>query len=176
MLQEGPLLKEERDRARKLTRGIQGFGSFTHKSSSSAQGILRESSFPGRSYSHSSDAENQLTSDDVSTRRGIGKSHQTEKDNAILPVGDRADNSNPTGSFSNGDGVQTPENGTTFKENMAPVVREELHEWNFTGESKPLLGGNGDEPRTDENHPFNYTEHQTTASLLSTRNEILQGC
>lgn len=28
LLEKGPLLKEERDRARKVTRGIQGFGSF----------------------------------------------------------------------------------------------------------------------------------------------------
>ena len=180
LLQKGPLLKEERDRARKLTRGIQGFGSFTHKSSSSEQGILRESSLQERSYSHSSDDdENQLTSDEGSNRRGIAKFQQTKEDNVILPVGERAENSNPRGGFSNGDGIEKCENRTSFKENMAPVMREELPEWSCTGESKALLGGNRDEPRTavsgDEDHPFNHTDHQTTASLLSTRNQILQG-
>ncbi|KAJ0987768.1 hypothetical protein J5N97_006124 [Dioscorea zingiberensis] len=36
LLEKGPLLKEERDRARKVTRGIQGFGSFNHRWSSTA--------------------------------------------------------------------------------------------------------------------------------------------
>ncbi|KAL6341710.1 hypothetical protein AAG906_032831 [Vitis piasezkii] len=178
LLQKGPLLKEERDRARKLTRGIQGFGSFTQKSSS-AQGILRESSFHGRCTSHLSDDENQLTSDEGSTRRGVGKSQQTQEDNAILAVGEKAENSNTWGSFSNGDILKKCENQTSFKENMVLVVRD-LHEWSCTGESKPLLDGNRNEPRTavsvDEDHPFNHAENQTTASLLSTRNEILQGC
>ncbi|KAJ9698397.1 hypothetical protein PVL29_007467 [Vitis rotundifolia] len=178
LLQKGPLLKEERDRARKLTRGIQGFGSFTLKSSS-AQGILRESSFHERCTSRLSDDENQLTSDEGSTRRGVGKSQQTQEDNAILAVGEKAENSNTWGSFSNGDVLKKCENQICFKENMVPVVRD-LHEWSCTGESKPLLDGNRNEPRTavsvDEDHPFNHTENQTTASLLSTRNEILQGC
>ncbi|XP_059593441.1 uncharacterized protein LOC100251857 isoform X2 [Vitis vinifera] len=178
LLQKGPLLKEERNRARKLTRGIKGFGSFTQKSSS-AQGILRESSFHGRCTSHLSDDENQLTSDEGSTRRGVGKSQQTQEDNAILAVGEKAENSNTWGSFSNGDILKKCENQTSFKENMVLVVRD-LHEWSCTGESKPLLDGNRNEPRTavsvDEDHPFNHAENQTTASLLSTRNEILQGC
>lgn len=178
LLQKGHLLKEERDRARKLTRGIQGFGSFTHKSSS-AQGILRESSFHGRCTSHLSDDENQLTSDEGSTRRGVGKSQQTQEDNAILAVGEKAENSNTWGSFSNGDVLKKCENQTSFKENVVPVVRD-LHEWSCAGESKPLLDGNRNEPRTaisvDEDDPFNHAENQTTASLLSTRNEILQGC
>ncbi|TQE03242.1 hypothetical protein C1H46_011143 [Malus baccata] len=48
LLEKGPLLKEERDRARKLTRGIQGFGSFCQRSSgSSAQGILGVQTYGG---------------------------------------------------------------------------------------------------------------------------------
>ncbi|PIN24370.1 hypothetical protein CDL12_02903 [Handroanthus impetiginosus] len=35
LLERGPLLKEERDKARKITRGIEGFGSFCIKTSSS---------------------------------------------------------------------------------------------------------------------------------------------
>ncbi|KAE8665001.1 U-box domain-containing protein kinase family protein isoform 1 [Hibiscus syriacus] len=45
LLEKGPVLKEERNRARKLTRGIEGFSSFSQRSSSSStQGILQESS------------------------------------------------------------------------------------------------------------------------------------
>ncbi|XP_058199568.1 epsin-3 isoform X2 [Rhododendron vialii] len=44
LLEKGPLLKEERDRARKVTRGIEGFGSFCQRTSS-AEGVLRPSSF-----------------------------------------------------------------------------------------------------------------------------------
>lgn len=175
LLQKGPLLKEERDRARKLTRGIQGFGSFTH-SSSSVPGILRESSFHGRIDSHLADDENRLTIDEGSIGGGAGKSQQTQEDNVMPPAGEKVESSNPWGSFSNGELAQ---NRTSFKDNMAPAVRE-LQEWSCTGESNPLLGGNRDEPRTavsmHDDHPFNHSENQTNASLLSTRNEILQGC
>uniref|UniRef100_A0A1J3INE4 Epsin-3 n=1 Tax=Noccaea caerulescens TaxID=107243 RepID=A0A1J3INE4_NOCCA len=47
LLGKGELLKEERKRARELSRGIQGFGSFNHKSSShctSEDEVLQESS------------------------------------------------------------------------------------------------------------------------------------
>lgn len=50
LLEKGPLLKEERDRARKVTRGIEGFGSFSQRSSSSTQGILGEK---GRAFGRS---------------------------------------------------------------------------------------------------------------------------
>ncbi|PIN22007.1 hypothetical protein CDL12_05286 [Handroanthus impetiginosus] len=43
LLEKGPLLKEERDKARKISRGIQGFGSYCLRSSS-AQENLQESS------------------------------------------------------------------------------------------------------------------------------------
>ncbi|KAL0460311.1 UNVERIFIED_CONTAM: Clathrin interactor EPSIN 1 [Sesamum latifolium] len=44
LLEKGPDLKEERDRARKVSRGIQGFGSFCHRDSSSGHDILPEPS------------------------------------------------------------------------------------------------------------------------------------
>lgn len=39
LLEKGPLLKEERDRARKVTRGIRGFGSFDHIKSLEWSGV-----------------------------------------------------------------------------------------------------------------------------------------
>lgn len=45
LLGKGPLLKEERDKARKVSRGIQGFGSFCIRTSSADQeNLLQESS------------------------------------------------------------------------------------------------------------------------------------
>lgn len=38
LLEKGPLLREERDRVRKVSRGIEGFGSFNHKWSSDGAG------------------------------------------------------------------------------------------------------------------------------------------
>ncbi|KAK4286526.1 hypothetical protein QN277_003071 [Acacia crassicarpa] len=43
LLVEGPLLKQERDRARKLSRGIEGFGSFSQRSAPT-NSILRQTS------------------------------------------------------------------------------------------------------------------------------------
>lgn len=39
LLEKGPLLKEERDKARKISRGIEGFGSFCNRTSSSSEEI-----------------------------------------------------------------------------------------------------------------------------------------
>ena len=45
LLEKGPLLKEERDRARKVTRGIEGFGSFNlHRWSSADKSGVKQGS------------------------------------------------------------------------------------------------------------------------------------
>nr|GMD20314.1 epsin-3 isoform X1 [Ipomoea batatas] len=43
LLENGKLLKEERDKARKITRGIEGFGSFSHRTHAAAEGVKEES-------------------------------------------------------------------------------------------------------------------------------------
>ncbi|XP_039144800.1 ENTH domain-containing protein C794.11c isoform X2 [Dioscorea cayenensis subsp. rotundata] len=53
LLEKGPLLKEERDRARKVTRGIQGFGSFNHRWSSNPSSC--EDHYAKRCNSHYED-------------------------------------------------------------------------------------------------------------------------
>ncbi|KAG9445134.1 hypothetical protein H6P81_016474 [Aristolochia fimbriata] len=56
LLEKSQLLKEERARARKLTRGIQGFGSFTHRPSSSSMNygsFFKDQSNGGVSYGRS---------------------------------------------------------------------------------------------------------------------------
>ncbi|KAL8129033.1 hypothetical protein V2J09_018188 [Rumex salicifolius] len=56
LLEKGPLLKEERNRARQVTRGIQGFGSFSERMVSSASG--HQGAF-GRSHSQFNENGNQ---------------------------------------------------------------------------------------------------------------------
>ncbi|XP_020576450.1 clathrin interactor EPSIN 1-like isoform X2 [Phalaenopsis equestris] len=54
LLEKGQVLKEERDRARKVTRGIQGFGSLNQRWSSQAamDGVEQSSDYFGRWNSH----------------------------------------------------------------------------------------------------------------------------
>ncbi|KAG0467527.1 hypothetical protein HPP92_019107 [Vanilla planifolia] len=53
LLEKGPVLKEERDRARKVTRGIQGFGSMNYRWSNRSKDTIEPSSaFFGRCHSH----------------------------------------------------------------------------------------------------------------------------
>ncbi|KAM1276980.1 hypothetical protein ACFX13_030134 [Malus domestica] len=164
LLEKGPLLKEERDRARKLTRGIQGFGSCQRSSGSSAQGILGESSFQtyGRSNSQflSSDEENQEnqfpSSDIEDFTKKVEESKRSNESNTIIEaVQDRA---------------EKPKTQMSFKENLVPK-KEELEWWNCKGESNPLLGSEKDVSRfevsAENEHPFNETRNLSAASLLA---------
>ncbi|CAA0827077.1 ENTH/VHS family protein [Striga hermonthica] len=58
LLEKGPLLKEEREKARKISRGIQGFGSFCSRNCL-PQDALKEPSF-ARSYSESNHHQQDL--------------------------------------------------------------------------------------------------------------------
>lgn len=161
LLEKGPLLKEERDRARKLSRGIQGFGSFIQRpSSSSSQGILREKTplekpTYGRSNSEFSSHENEENQFPCPKQESLSASKPGK-------VTETSENSNLT----------KPE--ASLKENMAPEEGE-LHGWNRTGESNPLLDGKiGGElrvgsPTMEDDHPFLDAVHRSstaTASLL----------
>ncbi|KAG5223657.1 epsin N-terminal domain-containing family protein [Salix suchowensis] len=167
LLEEGPLLKEERERARRVTRGIQGFGSFCH-SSSSARGILQESSNGtfARVNSQNDFWENQFSS--------------TKEENSIQTFqksGNDADYGVNLDSCDSVNNCQLLEkSGTNLKENLAPT-KEMVHLWNDTWDANPLLAGRRDEQRIiEEDHPFSDAENQTTASLLSARDGIMQGC
>jgi epsin len=166
LLEKGPLLKEERDRARKLTRGIQGFGSFSQRSSSSAHCMLKESpslATIGRSNSQFNSQENQENQFSYSN-----KEVQKSQDLMLEPC-NKKENEKSWGSLCNSQVLEKGEIQTSFKENMAPK-KEELHIWNSTGESNPFLDGKKDEQRiemsTEDHHPFSDTENHTTASLL----------
>ncbi|MBA0594612.1 hypothetical protein Gorai_011512 [Gossypium raimondii] len=165
LLQKGPALKEERARARKLTRGIQGFGSFSYRSSSE-QGNLKDSSY-GRSNS------------DFNHHETDNSKHYN--DNAPFEVGNKYKNFKSWSCFNEGHGVEKPEIQTSFKENMA-VIKEQFHNWTAIAESNPLLGRENNELRRgimiedDVHHPFNSHENQTASSMLLPRNGIVQGC
>ncbi|XP_062015005.1 uncharacterized protein LOC133731639 [Rosa rugosa] len=169
LLHQGNFLKEERDRARKLTRGIQGFGSFCQRTSS-AQGILRESSYEtyGRSNSdfvNHEDQENQLPSPSIEDLpKKLGESKQNNESVST-------DSSKEAGNSSSRDGLvaEKPETRTSFKENKVP--KEVLDKWNCEEAFNPLLlGDNKDESRielsTEDDHPFSDTNNQSASSLL----------
>lgn len=155
LLEKGPLLKEERDRARKLSRGIQGFGSFTQRSSSS-QKILRETSVEtyGRCNSQFSSHENQDNQENV-----IPYSKEDFK----------SKKEGPNLSKNTSESLSCVKAETSVKENLAPP-EEDFHGWNRVGEANPLIDGGVDESRvgisTDDDHPFSDENQKSSASLL----------
>lgn len=182
LLEKGSLLKEERDRARKLTRGIQGFGSFCQRSS--AKGILRESSRGtfdrcNSQFTNFENEENQLPfENEGGLIQKVEKVQPRSEESTFEPV-KRAGNSSSWGSCIDEEVLRNPKTQTSFKENMVPS-KEESHGWHNTGESIPLIESKNDENQIgnliEDDHPFSETENQTNASLLSARDGILQGC
>ncbi|KAG5577772.1 hypothetical protein H5410_057906 [Solanum commersonii] len=138
LLEDGQLLKEERNKSRKISRGIEGFGSFNIRRTTSSE---EESAIKpyGRSNSQFNHHEN---ADDE------------------LQVSEKVDDE------------------YLVKENIAPS--DEMHKWNFKGESKALLDEQREEPRivfsSEEDHPFRETDRLTSVSLLSSGDQVLQAC
>lgn len=161
LLEEGNLLKEERNQCRRLSRGIQGFGSFTQRSTPT-QAILREKSLPttfGRCNSDSNNYEDQ------------------ENNSSFSPLGSMKTTIYKDDDIGNNQLLQKSESSS--KENMEPS-REV---WNLDGESESLLDCEEEDSsrlgrfKIEDDHPFNSTtEMNSTASLLSARDGILQGC
>lgn len=167
LLEEGTHLKEERNHARRLSRGIQGFGSFSQRSTPAPQGILREKSLPttlGRCNSDLNNREDQEKQSSCSNNSVAAKS-------ASQQVG----NFNDIGKSQQ----LLQESESTSKENMEPTSGEEFHLWNLKGESKPLLDCGEENSklgifRTEDDHPFNSTtEMHATTSLISARDGTL---
>ncbi|XP_068669142.1 ENTH domain-containing protein C794.11c [Aristolochia californica] len=188
LLEKGQLLKEERARARELTRGIEGFGSFNQRPSSSVNGSFKESNGVsyGRSNSYYSESdrqeENGFPRFDKLTSFDTNRDAENHKLSSLDSVNE-AENSNK----GNLNILQIPKSKDParqpLKENVAdrslkkkvivvPVrkMSEEHHLRDNCKESKPLLGGQTDESNiefTTEDHPFNNSEQLPTASLLS---------
>lgn len=148
LLEEGHHLKEERDRARKLSRGIQGFGSFSQRSNAAQEA----SSSMAFSRSHS---------DFINHESGGFNAEDEVKTEDFLDLGESE---------------MIQKFDTSSKENMG-LEKEELHLWILREESHddPLINRSKDESIEDD-HPFNSTERHANASLLSARDGILQGC
>ncbi|XP_031100397.1 epsin-3 [Ipomoea triloba] len=161
LLENGKLLKEERDKARKITRGIEGFGSFSHRTHAAAEGVKEESTpEPYRKC-------NSLFIDD-------GKQEDDTKSESPTISWSGSDDSSMNGSSSSASTLNS------FKENMAlEEDEEEVNEWSGKGELNPLLSGQITDSRTsnsqEEDHPFT-DEPLSTVSLLSASDRILQAC
>ncbi|KAI4334521.1 hypothetical protein L6164_019204 [Bauhinia variegata] len=154
LLEDGTVLKEERNRARKLSREIQGFGSFSQRSTQRETSSSSLSTF-GRcnsEFNNHGNMENQVTC--------------SNKD--IPQSWDEVESKNYW------------DDETSFKENMAPISKpnkEESHQ----GESYPLVDcrkeDSGASFSIEDDHPFYATQNQASASasLLSARDEMLLG-
>lgn len=158
LLEKGPLLQEERDRARKLTRGIEGFGSFGHRMPSPAGASEGPPAFNpyGRSNSHYSTTQNSSAVDD-------------QKENSSSTAG------RVQGQLCK----RTESEHEPLKENRIVRGILSVKETGVAGggvspeESKPLIGCGRDVPAMElqrEDHPFSCAQHQPTEALLSTRN------
>lgn len=153
LLERGPLLREERDRARKLSRGIQGFGRFDRISSAPV---------------------------DSGERRTLPESYRRSNSLLAEPAGkmDQKENASPSGESQSG---RRPEaKAKPFfpgKENDVGKIMLNSKERGISGrgapreESRPLLrhrgGGGGPvaEPRRGD-HPFSFVENHGTESLI----------
>ncbi|KAL8092251.1 uncharacterized protein LOC141693827 isoform X2 [Apium graveolens] len=174
LLEEGSLLKEERNRARKVSRGIEGFGSFSQRTSS-AQGILSES--PVTKYARSKsqfiengDQEDWFSSEEETTKTMFNGSYDSSDKNVRLVSNKEAKGNN---SF-NSQPLANIETQSVSKENVAPkkeYILGGFDKRNFSGDSRPLLDDENDESRAnivvEEDHPFNASAQLTGASLLS---------
>ncbi|KAF5751461.1 ENTH/VHS family protein [Tripterygium wilfordii] len=172
LLEKGPLLKEERDRARKITREIQGFGSFSQRSSST-QGILQESRHGTYGRSHSDFNRDECKENQVMPSNEddpIVKSEKSQQGHGVATMESIKETKvlNQSGGLDDTQMLGNPRTQTSYKENMA-CEREVMHKWDSTDESNSILGDKKDEGQVsiEEDHPFNDTETYATASLLS---------
>ncbi|CAI9108091.1 OLC1v1007610C2 [Oldenlandia corymbosa var. corymbosa] len=187
LLENRALLKEERNRARSITRGIQGFGSFSVRSSSSSssddQVVLQEiesstlKSFAkcnSQFHEHGNEKEN-ISLFDYSDATN-GKLKEKQENNSENPVS--LHKLYDEGKLGNENTL------TSFKENRTPKGLDE--EWDTADESNALLSNNqkdGDSRlmiqgisfEDDDDHPFNLGEQlNKKVSLLSTNDRVLR--
>ncbi|XP_024981110.1 ENTH domain-containing protein C794.11c-like [Cynara cardunculus var. scolymus] len=169
-LNESSALKEERSRARKLSRGIEGFGSFNHKVSSD-HGVLQPSFLDKYKRSNS-----QFIEDGFLEENQISPMIQHENSESRNPIKKPAQNSGSSDGFGENLTVNTLGSQWSSKENMAPKedrahVPKEMDESILIGESNPLLGDWKNESRVTgkvdkEDHPFNDEENEAKMSLI----------
>lgn len=151
LLEKGPLFREERERARKISRGIQGFGSFNQNSTSkntiSQNHDPKASNFYGRS---------------ISLYGECGCNEEDQKENLNLNSGS---------GMGLGLGLDEQTNVSSSKEE--PAIEEEESNRDFTvGESDPFIVREEVKKNIDEvekvDHPFAFGsfEKESKKSLL----------
>ncbi|KAK9284047.1 hypothetical protein L1049_012307 [Liquidambar formosana] len=147
LLEDVQLIEKERAKARKLTRGIEGFGSFIQRSSS-LDGSLKELSFMtyGRCNSQCNNHQDKVDEFITSSKGRLsekGKENTQQIQEEINSLLEKAAKS-PISGVSIKDGLMHDEceNQTILNRNMGSkeILPEELHEWNYNPVSKPLLG------------------------------------
>lgn len=165
LLEKGSLLKEEREKARKLTREILGFGSFSIRSKS--PGILEDSSSSPIGRYGKCNSNFNTTLDNLDQEH-----HQVLSDQkaAANPQGNVKKIESYASAVKNEE-IEMPENRESVKENLVPN-KEELHRWdNGVLESNSLLSGKREELKdgisVDDYHPFIDDEPESNASLLA---------
>ena len=146
LLENGSLLKEERENARKLTREIKGFGSFSNKTTSQHT----ESTF-GRSHSQFNEHGNEHNFD---------KKISFDQPRLIILGKDNVNDEKPRI-------VKR-----ILKENKAPkndIWKGDLHVWKINLEEKNSLldEQNGGLLIEDDEHPFNDNVEHSRMSLLA---------
>lgn len=163
LLEKGPLLKEERDKARKVSRGIQGFGSFCLRTSSDQESTVK--SF-NRCNSDFTDHTNQDDLFSISNENVIIKPETETEKKPSAPINTK---------------VKNLSTHVDSKENLAPregILEKGLDEgsWDYPGEEKVgLLGEQKVEFRIKtsiRNHPFEDSKHLSVMSLLSGADEL----
>ncbi|XP_020214563.1 epsin-3 [Cajanus cajan] len=180
LLEEGTLLKEERKSARRLSRGIEGFGSFSHRSTP-AQAILplREKSLPTTLRRYDSDLSNHEDQENQSFCSNNGEDKVAVKSPSIEGGTFKSLGSVESKGYQDdlGTNQMHQKSETSSKENMEPS-KEEFHLWNLKGESKPLLDcGEEDSKfvRTEDDHPFNSTEFMPLPLCFLLETEYYKG-
>ncbi|KAF5189507.1 Epsin-2 [Thalictrum thalictroides] len=160
LLERGPLLKQERDRSRKLSRGIQGFGSFCNRSSTEEWSSRKQSS--GK-FRRSNTNYNDSEQDQFQFLEAPEKSQ--------LILGTPVKDLNIAESSNNVSNLAKLEFQEVLKENILPaeaLLPRKLCEEDCMIESNSLLSHQNNELKTtiEEDHPFNDHDQQSTASLL----------
>lgn len=157
LLEKGPVLKEERDRARRITRGIQGFGSFNLSwSSTNDNGMERASNCYGRSHSHYEDYSQQEDT--------VPDSQKEKLKNSEAWFDSHMNKKTESG--------ERPKDENLADKNKSLPVREKATIDAIEGlpprESKPVLtcqeGTKNEFQRED--HPFNELEYRGMESRL----------
>ncbi|KAL0370016.1 UNVERIFIED_CONTAM: hypothetical protein Sangu_0319700 [Sesamum angustifolium] len=154
--------EEERDKARKISRGIQGFGSFCLRTSSGQE-------TPPKVFDRcNSEFIDNTNLDDFLSAANEDGSTKTEREKPLPPTNPKMEDLSPK-SYN----IQVNSNKNLVPVETGLVMEENGGSWNCTVESKvPLLDEQKDEARInmstgDHHHSFDNDEDLTLISLLS---------